>query len=308
MTRASRFAASLLALAFFSLPLAAQTLADPAAWRSDLDAWRARHEKSVSGPDGWLTLVTLQWLKPGIHSLGSDPKSQIVLPAPAPARVGLLTVNGKTVQLLAPAGGFPAGLTIDGKPAREGEISTSDAAPSALALGSLSMLVQQRAGSFVLRVKDASAPARTGFGGLRWFPPDPQLVVEARWIPYHPAQIAQLPTALGNTLDLPAPGLAVFLLHGEIFKLEPVLEDPHGHSLLFVLRDGTSTSSTYPGGRFLRTQLPDHGLDQPGTVVLDFNRLENPPCAYTSFATCPLPPEKNRLTQPIEAGEKRYQP
>jgi uncharacterized protein (DUF1684 family) len=87
-----------------------------------------------------------------------------------------------------------------------------------------------------------------------------------------------------------------------------VVEDPKGHTLLFILRDATSTTTTYPGGRFLHTQTPDHGLDQPGTVVLDFNRLENPPCAYTDLATCPLPQEMNRLSLAIEAGEKRYTP
>jgi uncharacterized protein (DUF1684 family) len=96
------------------------------------------------------------------------------------------------------------------------------------------------------------------------------------------------------------------MLNDEIVQIEPVVEDPQGRSLLFILRDTTSTSSTYPGGRFLHTQIPDHGLDQPGTLVLDFNRLENPPCAYTPYATCPLPPQKNRLNVSIEAGEKRY--
>jgi len=212
------------------------------------------------------------------------------------------------VQLLSPAGGFPAGLTINGQPAREIALSTSDAAPSTLAIGSLSMVVMERAGRFVLRIKDSSSEARTAFHGLNWFPPDPKLVIEARWIPYKPPQIVQIPTALGNSLQMPAPGVVLFLLNGDPVQLEPVLEDPQARSLLFILRDATSTSSTYPGGRFLHTQIPDHGLDQPGSLVLDFNRLENPPCAYTPYATCPLPPEQNRLDTAIEAGEKRYTP
>jgi hypothetical protein len=107
---------------------------------------------------------------------------------------------------------------------------------------------------------------------------------------------------------MPTPGVAKFLIADQQVTLEPVVEDPQKRSLLFILRDTTSTDATYPGGRLLHTQIPDHGLDQPGTVVLDFNRLENPPCAYSQFATCPLPQLENRLQLPIEAGEKRYQP
>ncbi|MDR3791946.1 MAG: DUF1684 domain-containing protein [Terracidiphilus sp.] len=308
MTRRLRSFVLILAAAALVLPVAAQTLSDPDAWRSDLQNWRALHEKSVSAPSGWLSLTALDWLKPGINSVGSDPTSLVHLPATAPARVGLITVSSKTVQLLSPAGGFPAGLTVNGQPAREDVLSTSDSAPSTIAIGSISMVIMERAGRFVARVKDSGSPARAAFHGLNWFPPDPKLVVLARWIPYNPVQTAEIPTALGNSLRLPAPGVAVMMLDDEIVQIEPVVEDPQFRSLLFILRDTTSTSSTYPGGRFLHTQIPDHGLDQPGTLVLDFNRLENPPCAYTPYATCPLPPQKNRLGVSIEAGEKRYTP
>jgi uncharacterized protein (DUF1684 family) len=112
---------------------------------------------------------------------------------------------------------------------------------------------------------------------------------------------------IGTTLKLRAPGLAVFLLNDEVVSLEPVIEDPTGKTLFFILIDKTSKTATYGGGRFLHTGLPDHGLDQPGNLVLDFNQLENPPCAYTEYATCPLPPKQNRLEIGLEAGEMRYQ-
>jgi uncharacterized protein (DUF1684 family) len=85
------------------------------------------------------------------------------------------------------------------------------------------------------------------------------------------------------------------------------MEDPTGRILFFILRDPTSTTTTYGGGRFLHTELPDHGLGQPGSLTLDFNRLENPPCAYTTFATCPLPPKQNQLDVPLAVGERRYE-
>jgi hypothetical protein len=99
----------------------------------------------------------------------------------------------------------------------------------------------------------------------------------------------------------------MFLLNGVIVHLEPVIEDPARNTLFFILRDSTSESTTYPGGRFLHTGLPDHGLDKPGSLILDFNRLENPPCAYTVYATCPLPPDMNKLPVAVEAGERLYE-
>jgi uncharacterized protein (DUF1684 family) len=281
-------------------------------WQQELGAWRAEREKQIAAPDGWLTLAGLEWLKPGINSIGSSADNQIRLQAGTPERLGLLTVSGKTpsseiVQLLAPAGGFPAGLTMDGKPAREGPLVVDNAKPSAIGWQNLTMVVLRRGDRFVLRIKDAHAPALTDFRGLQWYAPNPEYLVAARWTPFTPARIEKIPTVLGTTLDLPAPGVADFTLDGKSMRLEPVLEDPSGKTLFFILRDQTSTTTTYGGGRFLHAGLPDHGLDQPGTLFLDFNRLENPPCAYTIYATCPLPPEQNRLAVALEAGERRYE-
>jgi uncharacterized protein len=290
---------------------ASPTVAESTLWPQELAAWRAQREKEISAPDGWLTLAGLDWLKTGINSIGSSPDCPVRLPASAPAHLGMLTISGKApddvVQLLSPAGGFPAGVTLDGLPAREGALTVVGAKPSTLAWHGLSLVVLKRGDRFVVRIKDADSPARSGFHGLNWYAPDPKYRVTARWVPFKPAQIEEIPTVIGTTLKLRAPGLAVFLLNDEVVNLEPVLEDPSGKVLFFILKDTTSKTTTYAGGRYLHTGLPDHGLDQPGNLVLDFNQLENPPCAYTEFATCPLPPEQNRLDIGLEAGEQRYQ-
>lgn len=288
----------------------AQTV-DNAFWRANLDAWRAQREHEISAPDGWLTLAGLEWLKPGVNSVGSAPENTLRLPDPAPARVALLTVTGKTpqtamIQLLAPQGGFPSGFAVDGHAPREGALKISDAHPAAMTLGGLSLLVLERGDRFVLRIKDSGSPTRAGFHGLHWYAPNPAYHVTARWIPYHPARVESIATVIGTTLKMPAPGVAEFMLQGKVYLLEPVIEGGDKTHLFFILRDDTSKTTTYGGGRFLITGLPDHGLEQPGALDLDFNRLYNPPCAYTSYATCPLPPEKNVLPVEIEAGEKRY--
>jgi uncharacterized protein (DUF1684 family) len=287
-------------------PHTAVASTDEAGWRQELDAWRSQREHELSAPDGWLTLVGLEWLKPGVNSFGAADDNQIKIRAQAPPHIGLLTVSGSTVQLLSPSGGFPADLQIDGKLPREGVLSADDAKPSTLTWHGLTLVVLPRGGRYALRVKDADSPTRTEFRGLHWYPPDPTYRVAARWIPYKPPQIERIATIIGTTLNMTAPGAAEFLLKGKIYLLEPVIEGGEKDKLFFILRDTTSQTTTYQAARFLHTGLPSKGLTQPGTLTLDFNELYNPPCAYTPYATCPLPPEKNRLAVAIEAGEQRY--
>ena len=253
-------------------------------WQQDLAAWRAAREQDISSPSGWLTLVGLDWLKPGINSVGTAADNAIRVRANAPEHIGLLTLIGKTVQLLAPAGGFPADLQVDGAPAREGELDISPAKPPIIAWHGLTLAILPRGDRFALRIKDSNAPARTTFHGLNWYPPDPKLRIEALWKPFTPPRILKIPTVLGTSLDLPSPGIAEFRLGNSTLRLEPVIEVPGSQVLFFLLRDTTSQTTTYATARYLHTGLPDHGLDQPGTLILDFNRLENPPCAYTPYA------------------------
>jgi uncharacterized protein len=301
----------------------AQTPAEMQAWQQNLSAWRAQHESQVSARDGWLTLAGLEWLKPGVNTIGSAADSTIHLPQQAPAHLALLTVmsstqpghsspspnppNSTVIQLLSPAGGFPPDFTIDGKPAREGTLQVEGAKAPIMAWRGVSLAVLNRGDRYVLRIKDADSPLRTGFHGLNWYAPDANYRVSARWIPFKPPIVEEIPTVIGTTLKLPAPGLAMFMLNGKIMQLEPVIEDAASKTLFFILRDETSKTTTYGGGRFLHSGLPDRGLTEPGNLVLDFNQLENPPCAYTNFATCPLPPKQNQLEIEIQAGEKRYE-
>jgi len=284
---------------------AAQPVSKTEQWREGLAAWRAQREQQIAAPGGPLTLVGMEWLKPGFNKVGSGADNEIRLRAEVPEHIGMLTVSGKVVQLLAPAGGFPAELEIDGEPAREGPL-TVVGKPSTIAWHGLTMTVVSRGGRFALLAKDANAAKRTEFKGLKWYAPDPHLRVIAEWVPFKPAHIEQIPTAAGPALGLTAPGFAEFVLDDKAYTLEPVMEDPAGKTLFFILRDETSTTTTYETGRYLHTGLPDKGLDEAGYLTLDFNELENPPCAYTTYATCPLAPEQNRLGVALEAGEERY--
>jgi hypothetical protein len=290
-------------------PVAAQAAVTSAEseWLQDLGTWRAVREKQIDAPGGWLTLVGMEWLKPGANSVGAASDNQVHVHAQAPDHIGMFTVSGKTVQLLAPLGGFPPNLEMNGQPAREGPLAVG-ARPSFIRWHGLSMTVLDRSGRYALRIEDADSPTRKTFHGLNWYAPDPQFSVEAAWTPYTPPHIEKIPTVIGTTLDLPAPGVAQFTLAGKTFTLEPVLETADSKTLLFIISDQTGRQTTYAGGRYLHAPFPDHGLDKPGKLILDFNRLENSACAYTIYASCPLSPIKNRLPIPIEAGEKRFTP
>jgi uncharacterized protein (DUF1684 family) len=299
----------LMAISLLSIAAASDAKAsdDQASWQRDLLAWRAKRAAGLQAPEGWLSLIALGWLKEGDNSFGSAEDSRVQITGKAPARIGIVRLEKGVLHLLPPSGGFPKDLLVDGQPAKEQTLLADDAEkPSKLTIGTITIIVIHRDDQFALRVKDLQAPTRTAFHGLRWYEPNTAYKVHARWIPYNPPKTLDIPTVLGTTTHMPAPGVAEFTIDGQVVRLEPVLEDPRSTDLFFIMRDTTSKTTTYGSGRFLYTELPDHGVSQPGEVWLDFNRLINPPCAFTAYATCPLPPPQNRLSVPIPAGEQRY--
>jgi uncharacterized protein len=292
-------------IALMTLTVSAQSPKPDPQFLQQIKQFRSLRAKNLSAPDGWLSLIALQWLKPGDTTVGSAPGNTLHLDH-APAHLATLHLANDVVTLVQPAGGFLAGVTLDGKPATSSKLSFDENHPSELRYNGLLMIVIKRGDRLYLRVKDAQAPTRTNFHGLNWYPPDPRFVVTAKWIPSNPPHTLTIPNVLGQISHEASPGAAEFTLNGQTLRLEPVIEDPADHKLFFIFRDTTSTTTTYQAGRFLYTSLPSNGLDKPGTVVLDFNRIQNPPCVYTAFATCPLPPPQNRLNIAIPAGEKRY--
>jgi uncharacterized protein (DUF1684 family) len=298
----------LVGICFYIDSIKAQSKAE---WEKDLAAWRAEHAADLQKPDGWLALAGLAWLDAGDNAMGSAADNKVKLPESAPAHVGVLDLEGGTVLLRPPPGegGFPAGLLVDGKPAAAGELHTSsdnDKGNPRITIGALNFYAVRRGERFALRIKDANSAARVGFHGLKWYPANEHYRVTAKWIPYTPVKTIKLARMTGTAYDAPVPGAAEFTLDGKTYRLEPVTEDTPPTKLFFILKDTTSAAKTYGACRFLYTGLPSGGLDKAGEIVLDFNHLENPPCAYTPFATCPLPPAGNRLKIALPVGELRY--
>lgn len=292
-----------------------------AEWRQDLEKWRAQHSVELQQPDGWLTLVALHFMGVGDNTFGADKSNRVRVPS-GPAHVGALRlvkmqhfgtpgheewiVKGPT--LLPPPGGFPKDFLVDGKPPVPGMDIRSDGGgpPSRMTTGSLLFTVIRRSDQYALRVKDSDAEARKNFHGEKWLDPNQAYVIQAHWTPYTPAKRMSVPTVINTKYDALCPGVAEFTVDGKTLRLEPVLEENQPNQLFFILKDTTSETNTYEAGRFLYTALPSHGLDQAGEIWLDFNRLENPPCAYSPYATCPLPPPQNKLSVALPVGELRY--
>jgi uncharacterized protein (DUF1684 family) len=271
---------------------------DPAAYRKEVEAWREKREAGLKKEDGWLTLVGLYWLKPGENRFGSDPGNPVILPeGKAPAVAGSLNLEGETVHLNVQPG---VALTADGKPVTPGMTVSPDASgkPTILQLGSLSFYVIKRGDRLGVRIKDKTSPMLTHFKGIDEYPIRPEWRVVARFEPYKDKKIP-IANIIGQVSDEKSPGAVVFDWQGKTYRID-ALEGGDDGSLFLVFGDQTNGKETYGAGRFLDTDPP-----KDGKVVVDFNTAYNPPCAFTAFATCPLPPAQNKLAVRIEAGEKK---
>lgn len=270
---------------------------DPS-YRARIEAERRERVQRLTAPEGWLTLVGLHFLRPGANPVGSAPTNSIVLPK-GPPQLGTIVLqpDGRTTVTLNPA----AEARIDGRERLSAPLEDpAGGEPVRITWQTLTLFVIERGGRKAVRVKDSAADARVHFPGLDYYPIDPDWRIEAEWEPFEPARRVNFQNILGQESTALVPGQAVFTREGQRFELVPLVEGPD-EPLLFVISDRTSGHETYGAARFVSADPP-----QNGRIVLDFNQAINPPCAFTSFATCPLPPRQNQLPIAVTAGEKKY--
>lgn len=255
------------------------------AYVAEVEAWRREREKRLAAADGWLTVTGLFWLKEGANSFGADPSCDIVLAAgSAPPRAGVFEHSGgRTLLRWANRPGEPLEMQPDKTLAR---------------LGDLSFQIIRRGSRFGVRLRDNNSRYRKEFAGLRWYPVDPAWRVKARLVRYPEPRKLRVGSTIGEPQEFDAPGYLEFELQGRRLRLEPAQT---GAELFILFKDLTSGKTTYPAGRFLYASAANDG-----TVILDFNKAYNPPCAFTPYTTCPLPPKQNHLPAAIEAGEQLY--
>jgi uncharacterized protein (DUF1684 family) len=262
-------------------------------------AWEEKRLQGLQAEDGWLTLVGLGWLKQGVNTAGSDGKAMVVFPEGAPANVGTFTRSGLTVSFQ-PAPGVA--VSRGGKPFSGGAVQTDQQGgvePDVFQLGRFRFHLIVRGERVGVRIKDPEARGRKEFKGIPTYPPSTRWRVVARWEPANPPTEIAIPNVLGDVDRSPSPGTAVFTIDGKEYRLTPVLEGD-SPELFFIFGDETNRSETYGAGRFLYAEPA-----KDGKVILDFNRAYNPPCAFSAFATCPLPPKQNLLALRVDGGEKR---
>ena len=277
---------------------AASDAAANAAFQQVQQAWRAERLAQLTKPDGWASLVGMHWLDPGSHRVGSDTDNGIRLEM-GPAHLGVFTVRNGATHFVA-----DTAVTIDGTAARSSTLrSDADAqGPSVIAFdeGKGLATVIARGGRLALRVKHADADSRLRFTGLQYWDGGRDWQVPARFIAHPAGKTLPIANIIGTTDEIPNPGAVEFERGGTTYRLEAL--DEGGDTLFLVFADRTSGHGSYGAGRFLDAPKPD----PQGRLVIDFNQAYNPPCAFTPFATCPLPPPENRLDLAIEAGERDY--
>jgi len=267
----------LLPLLFAGLAVAAVS-----GYQSEIAAWRSEREAKLKADGGWLTVAGLFWLHEGVNRFGKDQGNDIVLPD-GPAHAGAFELHDGKVS-----------VTINGQ--------THSAPPESSAaakVGRLNLFVIKRSDKYGIRLKDPESEYRRNYHGIEYYPANEAYRIRARWVA-EPHKIPIL-NIIGQTEDSECPGYAAFRLGGKDMRLYPIYEEPGAKELFYIFRDVTTGKETYPAGRFFYSDLP-----KDGEVVLDFNKAYNPPCAFTPYATCPLPPKENHLPVRIEAGEKTY--
>jgi len=251
-------------------------------YQSEIAGWRRAREVALKADGGWLSVAGLFWLHEGANRFGKDASNDVVLPDGA-AQAGVFDLHQAKVT-----------VAMDGR--------TREVAPDSadvIKAGRLNLFVIKRGDRYGIRLKDPDSQYRREFHGIEYFPADERYRVTARFV----AERRTIPilNILGQTEPSECPGYAVFRLNGQELRLYPILEEPGAKQLFYIFRDQTTGKGTYGAGRFLYSDLP-----QDGQVTLDFNKAYNPPCAFTPYATCPLPPKENHLAVRIEAGEKKY--
>ncbi len=267
-----------------------------------LEDWRAQRVAALTSDSGFLTLAGLYWLEKPRSSFGRARSSTFLLDHPAmPRRLGQFERVGDTVYFTAARrdsvfAGDTAVTRIEMRNDRSGS-------PTVLRHGPIEFFVIERSGQLGVRVRALDNPRRRDFPGIEYFDASDDWRVSARFEPYEPARQIQIMNVLGMEDDMVSPGAIVFEKDGREWRLDTIDEDPAAGSLFIMFADATSGRTSYGAGRFLYVERP-----RDGQVIVDFNRAYNPPCAFSDFATCPLPPPQNRLELAVTAGERKFPP
>lgn len=268
----------------------------PENYQQEHEAWKAERLESLTNPTGWMRLSGMYWLKEGESSFGSSRDADISFPeGTIPDFAGTLTMKDSLVTIQVAEG---VAITHNEEPVREITIYDGSEALH-LEYGSLEWLVIERGGMMGIRLYNKKNGKVDQFKGFDTYPVNAKWHVKARLIPHPEETTIPVINVLGQNTETPSPGILEFMVNGEIHTLAAL----EGSTRMFViLGDITNKTETYQAGRYLYIDYPEEGGDY---TVIDFNKAYNPPCAFSTFTTCQLPPAQNQLDIAVTAGEKR---
>jgi uncharacterized protein len=287
-------------LLLFCLFLTSAVLADEDAYVQSIEHWRQQRLNNLRKPDGWLSLIGLFWLNEGANTFGSDTAYDIRFPPEkADAFLGTLTLRDGVVSVKIRPG---ADVRCNGERVMSMTLQTDKTGQAAmLSHRSLIWHIIERDGRFAVRLKDSESALLQQFKGTESFPIDPHWAITAKFEKADSAKFIKVSNGLGNVSKEPSPGTVVFSHDGSDYRLDVIAEEGSEQYFL-IFADQTSGDETYGGGRFLYIDK----ADDAGRTLIDFNKAYNPPCVFTAYATCPLPPRQNILPFKVPAGEKVY--
>ena len=266
-------------------------------YETSIKQWQQQRIESLKAEDGWLNLAGLYWLEEGNNTLGSNDKNTILFPADhSDAFVGTVTLNKGIVHFTAATHAVVKTLSTA---VTNIQLFPYKEQPIVLAHKSLRWFVIQRGTKYAIRLRDFENPILKEFKGIETFPIDEQWKIKAQFVPTVGRKIKMLDIT-GRVFEEESPGKLVFKINGETYSLETTGTTAH---LFIVFGDATNNLDTYGGGRFLEVDVPQ----EDGSIYLDFNKAYNPPCAFTPYATCPLPTKENKLSVAISAGEQFHE-
>ncbi len=268
-------------------------------YRMEIDAWHQKRVENLKGPTGWLNLAGLFWLEEGINTMGSGPANTLVFPeGKIPDRAGFFILKQNTVVFESAPG---VTIRCNGKPVQRMMIFHPDSSKAPmLEYESLRWFIVRRDTKTGVRLRDLTNPESERFSGIDRYPVNPAWRLTARFVKADSGRTINITNVLGQTTAQRSPGALVFSIAGKEYQLDAL--DEGGEELFVIFGDPSNAKETYGAGRYLYVMKP--GAD--GVAIVDFNRAQNPPCAFTAFATCPLPPVQNILSIEINAGEKNY--
>ncbi len=265
-------------------------------YSEEIDLWVDERIETLKEPTGWMRLAGMFVLEEGVNSFGSGQNQDVQFPeGTIPPSAGTFHLKSDSVQFTA---ADDVSITHNGELVSEMIIFDGENTPT-LAHGSLEWHVIQRQDLIAIRLYNKENPKVDRFDGFERFPTDPKWHLFAQYSPNPPGSTIPISNVLGQVDDIPNPGTLTFMFNEQEYTLEAL--EASDNRLFLIVGDETNQTETYQAGRYMYVDLPD----ESDRTIIDFNKIYNPPCAYTVYSTCQLPPEQNRLDLSITAGEKR---